>query len=129
MKEVAWLTICVVLCGCAGTRNLSLETNFPVPLVQKADVNMGIHLDEALRSFTYNEVIEGKGEWNVDVGSVQTDLFQRLASGMFNDHSILTEVESIPAVTVAGVDGVLQPTITDLQFSLPDQTRSNYYEV
>ena len=117
------LLVVAALSGCAGTKNLELEGNFPVPLITKLPVNMGILLDDELRQFTYNETIEGKGEWNVAVGSAQETLFTRLADGMFEAHSFTAEV------TGTNLDAVLKPKITDLQFSLPEQTRSNFYEV
>ena len=133
MRVISVIVLLAGLSACAGTRNLTLETNFPVPLVPKAQVTMGIALDEDLRGFTYNETIEGKGEWNVELGSVQQALFNNLASGMFEGHQILTEVSTsdgtIPPNIPANIDGLLKPTITDLQFSLPEQTRSDYYEV
>ncbi|MFT7651396.1 MAG: hypothetical protein ACI9ON_003147 [Limisphaerales bacterium] len=112
-----------VVGGCSGTKNLSLDAQFPVPLIKKQPVIVGLHLDEALRTFTYNEVIAKKGEWNVAIGPVQEKLFTNLASGMFSGYKVVDETAN------SDLDGTLKPEITDLQFSLPEQTRSNFYEV
>lgn len=120
------LTSIVALCvlgACSSTKNLQIESRFPIPLIKKTPVNMGIYLDEPLREFTYQEVIEGKGEWNVPVGSVQPALFKNLATGMFEQFAF------VESTTNAELDATLKPEIKDLQFSLPEQTRSDFYEV
>ena len=111
------------LAGCASTKNLALDTTFPIPLMNKIPVRLAFHLDDALLSYVYSEKIAKKGQWNVELGSVQTKLFNNLAAGIFEQYTLVTD-NSAP-----GLDGVLQPSITDLQFSLPDQTRSDFYEV
>lgn len=120
---IVCLTVSWLLASCSTTKNLALETTFPVPLVNKVPVTMGVHLDEELLGFVYNETIEKKGEWNVDVGSVQTELFDNLATGLFEKHQMIN------ADAAPGLDGILKPAIEELQFSLPSQTRSNFYEV
>ena len=119
------LIVCVSfgLASCASTKNLVLDTTFPVPLMNKVPVRLAFHLDDTLLSYVYSEKIEKKGQWNVELGSVQTKLFNNLAAGIFEQHTIVA-TNSAP-----GLDGVLKPSITDLQFSLPDQTRSDFYEV
>lgn len=112
-----------LLASCTSTKNLALETTFPVPLVNKVPVTLGVHLDEELLGYVYTEEIEKKGEWNVDVGAVQTELFDNLATGLFEGHQIIS------ADVAPGLDGILKPKIEELQFSLPSQTRSNFYEV
>lgn len=111
------------LAGCAGTKKVALEGTFPIPLMNKAPVRLGLHLDDELLSFVYTEEVEKEGEWNVDLGSVQTELFENLAAGLFEAHGV------VKANAAPGFDGVLKPRIDDLQFSLPAQTRSNFYEV
>lgn len=115
----------LLLSACTGTRTVNIESNFPVPLMQKNALHMGLLLDEDLLNFSYQEKIEGKGEWNVPVGTVQRELFANLSSGMFTEYSF---VASVPSAETQ-VQAVLKPAISDLQFSLPEQTRSNFYEV
>jgi len=113
-----------MLGACAGTKHLEVSGTFPIPLMQKSPVNLGIHLDEALVTYTHTEAIEKKGQWEVSIGPAQTQLFNNLATGVFED---FTFVDSITAK--APLDGVLHPTIMEVQFALPSQTRSDYYEV
>ncbi|MEM7079436.1 MAG: hypothetical protein AAF513_12480 [Pseudomonadota bacterium] len=122
---------CVLLCsltgllaGCGGTNRLEvIEGQFPVPVMVKAPVRLGIYLDEDLTNFVHKETIESKGKWEVSLGSAQRELFNNLGTGIFEDHRFV-EGTSAPQM-----DGVLKPTIREVQFSLPSQTRSKYYEV
>lgn len=111
------------LIGCAGTKNVALETTFPVPLMDKIPVSLALHLDDELLNFIYQEKIEKEGEWNVNLGAVQGELFENLATGLFENHALVV------ANLAPGFDGVLKPKIDDLQFSLPAHTRSDFYEV
>lgn len=121
-------TLLLVLAGCSGTKNVLPQANFPIPLVDKTPITMGIHLDPALREYVYTETVGKKGEWNVALGPVQVELFNNLAQGMFAEYTVV-EGDAEPIGSVEGVDAVLRPSIAELQFALPEQTRSNYYEV
>jgi len=116
--------VIALLGACAGTKHLEIEGTFPIPLIQKSPVNLGIHLDDALVTYIHTEAIDKKGEWEVSIGPAQQQLFNNLATGVFEGHTFVDGV-----IAEAPLDGVLRPTITEVQFSLPSQTRSNYYEV
>ena len=120
---IAALAAALLIGGCSSTKNLALDSTFPVPLIPKVPLSLGIFLDNDLRSYTYNEKIENKGEWNVGLGAVQEPLFVNLAQGLLDGH------ELVSSPTTPTMDGVLKPHIDELQFSLPEQTRSNFYEV
>jgi hypothetical protein len=113
-----------LLGACAGTKHLEIEGTFPIPLIQKSPVNLGIHLDDALVTYIHTEAIDKKGEWEVSIGPAQQQLFNNLATGVFEGHTFVDGL-----IAEAPLDGVLRPTITEVQFSLPSQTRSDYYEV
>ena len=118
------LCVVVALAACAGTKRLNVDASrFPIPVMQKQALNLGIHLDEALISYVHTETIEKKGTWEVSLGPAQTTLFSNLAVGVFEQH------ELIQSDHAAHLDAVLKPSIHEVQFSLPSQTRSDYYEV
>ena len=119
------LCICLVIfSGCAGTKQLAIETNFPVPVIEKAPVSLGIFLDETLVNYAHEETIDQSGSWEVQIGQAQTQLFTNLATGLFENYAFVSG-----NTVAAPMDGVLKPTITEVQFSIPAQTRSDYYEV
>jgi hypothetical protein len=110
--------------GCGGA-SVSVPPVLPVPLVDKIPLTMGYHLSEDLLGYVHEESLEDSGDWTIEFGSAQATMFDNLLTGMFE-----------AAVPVAGpggsgqaVDGVLVPSIEEVQFSTPDQTRSDYFEV
>jgi hypothetical protein len=115
----------LLLIGCAGgTTQLDIEGDFPVPIMVKLPVALGIHLDTTLTTFTHAETFENSREWVVSIGPAQERLFSQLALGLFSEHTLTDSVYATPPY-----DGVLKPAIAEVQFSLPEQTRSDYYEV
>ncbi len=124
MARPLLLFTCLLLAACTGTKRAAVEGAFPVPLMAKTPVNLGIYLDEELVAYEHKETIEKKGQWEVSIGPAQPALFENLASGVFESHVFVAS-----NVIDAPWDGVLKPAIEEVQFSLPDQTRSNYYEV
>jgi len=85
---------------------------------------MGVYLGDELLTWAHTEKLESGREWRIELGSAQTTLFRNLLTGMF-DH--MEVVSGVPGG--AGVAATLVPRIEELQFSTPDQTRSEYYEV
>ena len=104
---------------------MAVPSGFPVPLVQKLQLPVGVYLDEKLTSFTHIGEVEGGGEWQIELGSAQHSMFDNLLSGMFIGHRFLER----PDARNPNVAGVLVPSIEELQFTLPDQTRTEYHEV
>ena len=125
LRGFALLGVSLMLSACAGTQVAVNDEQFPVPLVEKTPLAMGIYLSPEIRSFVHQEPIEKRGNWKVDIGSAQEPMFQSLAEGMFQSFEWVDEVET----EHPNLAGVLAPTIEELQFSTPKQTRSDYYEV
>ncbi len=115
----------VGLVGCAGGGSVAVPSGFPVPLVEKVQLPVGILLDEALTSFTHVEEVEGHGPWEIELGSAQHSMFDNLLAGMFIGHRVVGRT----AGDNPNIAGVLVPSIEELQFTLPSQTRTEYHEV
>jgi hypothetical protein len=123
-RACSLLLMLAILEGCGGA-SVSVPAMFPVPLVDRIPLPMGLHLDETLTGYSHVEDLEDAGKWEIDLGSAQTEMFQKLLSGMFDG------VYLVPDPTAPGgeVAGVLVPSISEVQFSTPLQTRSDYFEV
>ena len=117
-----FLTAAVVT-GCASTQ-VSLETDFPSPLVEKQSTPIALIINESLTDFVHTESVEKGGDFVIEVGSAQRALFERLASGLFSNHTFF---ESIDDQNIAAL--AIEPDIRELQFATPEQTRTDYYEV
>jgi hypothetical protein len=114
----------VCLMGCGGA-TVAVPTEFPVPLVERVPVTMGVHLSPELRKFVHREKLQNSGEWSIDLGDAQEPMFTNLIGGMFADMRFINDTDA-PA---AAVDAILVPSISEVQFSIPTQTRSDYFEV
>lgn len=123
-RQSLLLSLLTTLAACGGA-SVSVPPELPTPLVQRVPLIMGIHLPEALLNFTHEEEIESAGDWTIELGSAQTVMFDNLLTGMFDGVRPVAD----PEAPGGEVDGVLTPSIEEVQFSTPDQTRSDYFEV
>jgi hypothetical protein len=114
----------IVLAGCSGAQ-IEVPATLPVPLVDRLPLVIGLHLSDELRSYRHVETLEGGGEWQIALGGAQNTMFENLLTGMFAGVQPVADPQS-PQVEVRGV---LVPSIEEVQFSTPDQTRSEYFEV
>ncbi len=121
---LALLLASTLLGACAGG-SVAVPTSFPVPLVEKVQLPIGIYLDETLNSYSFTETIENQGEWHIELGTAQRAMFDNLLAGMFIGHRFVQH----PDASNPDVAGVLVPSIEELQFTLPSQTRTEYHEV
>lgn len=127
------LSSCVVLLaalsslgGCLGAA-VEVPAEFPVPLLRQLPVTVGLVLSDDLTSFVHEETLPDNGDWRIVLGPAQPVMFNNLFAGMFNSHQVIAdESAETQALTV---DGVLVPSIEEVQFSIPSQTRSDYFEV
>ena len=117
------LVLVGTLSACGGA-TIDMKGDFPAPLVEPIPLHMGLYLDPALLAYKHIEKIDQQGTWEVDVGTIQPNLFRTVVHAMFTSVSEL----SAPPPTSA-VDAVLAPSIEEFQMTIPAQTRSNFYEV
>ncbi|MBM4203739.1 MAG: hypothetical protein FJ194_06240 [Gammaproteobacteria bacterium] len=113
----------LTLAGCSAPK-VAVQGTFPVPLVNPYPIHVGWHLDSALTSYVHKEKIDRGGEWVISVGAVQQSMFDSLSKGMFKGYTFLDSWESSAPVQL-----IFVPSIEQLQFSTPKQTRSKYFEV
>lgn len=126
-KFVSTVTILLAVAACTGTKRLEVEGTFPVPLMEKTPISLGILLDEDLTGYVHKETIERRGTWEVSVGPAQVQLFNKLGSGVFEAYQFVESISE--TASNQPLDGTLKPLIKEVQFALPAQTRSSYYEV
>ena len=112
-----------ILVGCASTQ-VSLEADFPSPLVERQSTPVALIINESLTNFVHKETVEKAGALVIEVGSAQRAHFERLASGLFSNHNFFDSIGD-PSISALAIE----PEIRELQFATPDQTRTDYYEV
>lgn len=123
LKFYAILAMVILTTGCSGAQ-VSLESQFPTPLLEAIPIKAGIVINEQLLNYNHNEEIKGSGKFNIHIGSAQRNMFNRLGEGLFSEYSVLEQLTSN-----SDVDAILLPEIMQMQMALPRQTRSEYFEV
>lgn len=128
-----------MLAGCAGGASVRVETSVPSPLIEPLPVRIGVYYDSELTNYVHVEDVADHGEFSIDLGASQIPVFERVFDAMFTEVTTLRgetpdEVDaSAPAFLGAlggvDVDAVLAPSIQELQFAIPDQTKGDFYEV
>ncbi len=124
LRITVWLGLLLLIAaGCGGVR-VSVPQKFPVPLVERLPFAIGVYLDQPLRQYAHTEKNEAGREWRIELGAAQTPMFQNLLTGMFQRMALVDSPEPVP-----GLAGILVPSIQELQFSTPEQTGTEFFEV
>ena len=109
--------------GCTGA-NVVVNTVVPSPLVEPIPMRVGVFFDESLKGYVHEETLERHGDFRIELGSVQVPVFERVFDALF------AETVSLPSMEAGdGVAAVIVPVLEELQFSIPAQTRSDFFEV
>jgi hypothetical protein len=126
LRLLPLLAVLPLFIGCTATTvAVDDDAVFPVPLVNKIPLNVGVHLPSELLDFVHQEDLGDDGVFTIDISDAQPTVFQNLFSGMF-DGVVVVDDPTRPSGNVAGT---LVPRITEMQFSTPFQTRTDYFEV
>ena len=116
-----------LICGCSQSLALKVESQVPMPLISKIPINVGVYYDDVFRHYTYRENTPDRENWAIESGSSQVALFNQILPSMFRE---VVEVNSLPTADAAvGVKAVLVPSVEEMQFSLPQETHLDMYEV
>lgn len=122
-------SLSALLAGCLGA-TVAVPTEageFPVPLLEPLPLAVGLMLDDTLTSYVHEEERPSNGEWRIAIGPAQPAMFNNLFAGMFTAHQ---QVSGVSAEEQGQeVQGILQPSIEQVQFATPAQTRTDYFEV
>ena len=111
------------LAGCQQTMSLKVDSEIPSPVVSRMPVKMGVVYQDELRNYVYEEDSEDRPEWRIDSGASHLSLFQQILTSMFDE---VTEVTTTNGAT--GVQAVLRPSVAEMQFALPAETKTDFYE-
>lgn len=113
--------------GCDQSLELKVESEVPMPLVDKIPMSMGVYYDENFKNYIYRENSTDRPNWAIESGPSQVALFNQILPSMFRD---IRELDSLSTPAANGqVKAILVPSIEEMQFSLPRETRLDMYEV
>ena len=124
---LACLCLSLLLGGCTTTA-VTVEATFPErPVVEQLPLKVAVVYDEAFQSYTLSESIPQRGNWEIDLGAAQVALFRAMLPALFD---AVTERDTLaPEPEGSTAELLLRPQLQDMQFSIPYQTRSNFFEV
>lgn len=109
--------------GCTGA-NVVVETVVPTLLVEPIPIRVGLFFDESLKGYVHEETLEDHGDFRIELGSVQVPVFQRAFDALFEETVALSSKEASDDVAA-----VIVPVFEEMQFSIPAQTRGEFFEV
>jgi hypothetical protein len=108
--------------GCMNSMDMKVATDVPTPLVQKLPLTVGVYYNKHFRDYAYTENSKDRPNWDVKTGASQVAMFNTVLRSMFR------KVVRVNSTRDPGVDGIIEPRIADMQFALPQETRSDLYE-
>jgi hypothetical protein len=121
-----FVTFSMMLSACNQSLTMEAETDVPTPLVSKLPLNMAIYYDEQFRNYIYEENSEDRQNWAIKSGASLVELFDSVLPSMFEN---VSHIDNISTDLDTGVDGILAPEVSEMQFALPRETKSDLYEV
>lgn len=116
-------TASAVLAGC--TSSVTVESQFPAPLVEPLPVHMGVIYDDALKNYVHTEDVPDQSRWAIALGDANVAMFTPLFSTMF---ASVQQVSNVPvAAAGAKLDGVIRPTLEKFEFEVPTAGKNNQF--
>ena len=114
------------LMGCASV--VTVEAEFPPPLVEELPVRVGLIFDEELTGYEYFEKIPQQSTWTIYLGSANELMLRGLFDRMFLETRSV-EVVPLTSTDLYRLDGVIQPELEKFEFDVPISGRDQFVEV
>jgi len=122
-RHIYPVCLLLILAACEQSISLRVDSEIPTPVIARMPVTMGILYRNELRNYVYEENSDERPNWKIDSGSSHIALFEQILGSMFEE---TIEVTGTAADTT--VDAVLSPSVAEMQFALPAETKSDFYE-
>ena len=119
----------LLLTGC-GPATVVVEGRFPPPLIEPLPLTLGVWYgpDFTQHEFFDESKTRGQSSWVVKTGQAQIMMWNTLLAGVFEEVVHLKSAP-IPGQNVPGVDGILVPHVSQLQYTIPKHTQVKVYEI
>ncbi|MEE4192137.1 MAG: hypothetical protein V2I66_11195 [Halieaceae bacterium] len=128
-----WLAAALVLlAGCAN--QVEVKGQFPAPVLDKLPLKIGVYYDPEFRSHEFYDEADSREEtdWIVRTGEAQVEMYNTLLPGMFEEVVQLNDLprrDRVDTVLAKDLDAVLVPHVQELQYSIPNHTKINVFEI
>jgi hypothetical protein len=122
----------MVLVGCAN--EVVVEGSFPAPVLEQLPLKVGVYYDPEFRNHEFFDEASSREEtdWLVRTGPAQVEMYNTLLPGMFEEVVMLNELprrDRVDTVIERDLDAVLVPHVEELQYSIPNHTKINVFEI
>ena len=122
-RHIYPVCLLLILAACEQSISLRVDSEIPTPVIARMPVTMGILYRNELRNYVYEENSDERPNWKIDSGSSHIALFEQILGSMFEQTKEVAGTDSD-----ATVDAVLAPSVAEMQFALPAETKSDFYE-
>lgn len=116
----------LLLSGC--TRHVELIESFPEPVIERQPYAVGLWVEDEFRDYVHHEEIDGGPDWEISFGQTHVNLFRQVLPGLF-ERVVMVESLEQGLEQATDVQAVINPVMVDYQFSTPQQSKTDYYEV
>ena len=115
--------------GCAS-KQVVVEGNFPTPLMDPLPITVGVIYPQAFAEHEFFDEAKGRADsdWLVKTGEAQVEFWDKVFNGMFAEVVHIRDWQTVQT-RGGGIDGVIIPAISDLQYTIPTHTNVKIYEI
>ena len=125
IQSLCFAMLIVYVNGCGSSAKFELEFSVPTPVIKPLPVKVATYYPAELVDFVFEEELENYGEFRIDMTGAHKTLFETVFNQLFEESVEVTNFNEMPQ----NMDGLVSPSIEEVQIALPQQTRSDYYEV
>ena len=118
------ITAALALSACSN--HVKVSGDYPPPMVTPLPVSAGVVLDSDFTNYIYQEDVEDRWGRSIELGESQTELLRTVLPSVFSSYSEQTALPQFPA---RDVQLWLHPSIQELQYATPRETRLKLFEV
>lgn len=118
--------ITAVLTLSACSNHVKVSGDYPAPLIAPLPVSAGLVLDSDFTSYIYQEDVEDRWGRSIELGESQSQLLRTVLPSVFSGY---TEKNTLPAFPARNAQLWLHPSIQELQYATPRETRLKLFEV
>jgi hypothetical protein len=115
--HVALAALLLATSGCAV--RLRPEYQIPKPLLEPMPAQVGLVLDEPLRTYVHEET-RGGGNWKLELGPGQDKLFRSMFDSSFKSLRVYGDLDAARAAS--GLQVIFQPSIDQFSFVTRNET-------
>lgn len=122
---VSMLCAMPLLNGCSSSAQFKMSVSVPTPLVEPLPLRISTYYEPELLTYVFEDTLENHGDFRIDMTGSHQLLFDTVFNAMFEKSAQITNFAEL----APDMHGLIAPSIEEVQIALPQQTRSDFYEV